>query len=141
MSFTPLPDRDASDTICGFVYQVQRTILAWIELPPETVLFCESGEDIDYARQAFADETSPASRSRLLEQVKDLARNLTLRSSSVQEALANYLAVREQNPALDLQFRFLTTADAGRERGLAFPLNQSSDENYMYYATNYVDFT
>jgi hypothetical protein len=56
VAFNPLPGRDAHAAIAGFVYQVERTILAWLDLPPDTILFCESGEDIDYVAAISAAE-------------------------------------------------------------------------------------
>ena len=46
-TFQPLPGRDAYAAVRGFLYQIQRTVLAWLSLDERTVLVCESGEDID----------------------------------------------------------------------------------------------
>ena len=52
-AFNPLPSRDAFATIRGYLYQVQRTILAWLDISDDTILLCEAGEDIDYIRAAL----------------------------------------------------------------------------------------
>lgn len=40
-------NRDASDVIRGYVYQVEWTILRWLSLNPSEQLEIEGGEDID----------------------------------------------------------------------------------------------
>ena len=49
--FVRQESRDAYAVIRGFVYQVERTILVWLDLEKENILYCECGEDIDYLRQ------------------------------------------------------------------------------------------
>jgi hypothetical protein len=46
-AFIANPNRDASDTIAGFVYQVDVTLLRWLNLQSDEVLELERGEDID----------------------------------------------------------------------------------------------
>ena len=47
MTFISNPRRDASATIAGFVFQVNVTILRWLELRDDEHLEIECGEDID----------------------------------------------------------------------------------------------
>ena len=47
MTFITNPRRDASPTIAGFVFQVNVTILRWLELRDVEHLELECGEDID----------------------------------------------------------------------------------------------
>lgn len=110
-------DRDASDTIRGYVYQVDQTIARWLDLAPEQVLELERGEDIDLtALTADADN-----QQRILEQVKCYRANLTLRSSTAIEALAGFIEHRAANPGLSLLFRYTTTATVGMEQPSHLP--------------------
>lgn len=115
-AFKPLPGRDAYAAIRGFVYQVQRTILAWLALPPDAALLCEAGEDIDHLRGVLSGDGT-----RLLEQVKFREERLSLHSPEILEALGNFLIARERNPHHDLRFRLFTNAKAMTERSHGFP--------------------
>ena len=46
--------RDATVVIRGYVYQVNTTLLKWIELEPDQRLELEAGEDIDSLQEAVA---------------------------------------------------------------------------------------
>ena len=115
-AFDPLPHRDASATIRGFVYQTNLTIQRWLALRENETLELESGEDIDTVARDFA---SGVEEERILEQIKNLTAPLTLRSAL--ESVANFALHRERNPNIRLRFRFTTTSSVGRERGSAFP--------------------
>lgn len=119
MIFVTNPRRDASPTIAGFVFQVNLTILRWIELQEGEHLELERGEDIDTVQNGNDGITV---EKRLLEQVKVRSgRSLTLRSEEALEALANFCSHRAANPAWNLKFRYVTTADSGVEQGWAGP--------------------
>jgi hypothetical protein len=68
MSFVANPSRDAGPTIAGFVFQVNTSILRWLDLAPSQHLELEHGEDIDTVDSA-TDEGDGIER-RLLEQLK-----------------------------------------------------------------------
>jgi hypothetical protein len=68
MSFVASPSRDAGPTIAGFFFQVNVSILRWIDLGPSQHLELESGEDIDTVERADDNENTAAKR--LLEQLK-----------------------------------------------------------------------
>jgi hypothetical protein len=119
MTFVTNPRRDASPTIAGFVFQVNLTILRWIELEEGEHLELERGEDIDTVQNG---NDGIAVEKRLLEQVKVRSgRSLTLRSEEALEALANFCSHSAANPAWNLKFRYVTTADSGVEQGWAGP--------------------
>lgn len=121
-SFVPLPGRDASAAVRGYLYQAERTVLAWLGLDEQTVLYCECGEDIDYVQLLPDAKSARPLVLRLIEQVKlRQTTSVTLRSPEAVEALGNFLAVREANPELRILFRFFTNAQAGKEAGIAFP--------------------
>ena len=112
--FTPGRDQDASATIRGFVYQVELTILRWLGLGANQVLQLERGEDIDHITRAAS--AGPAEAARLLEQVKDVQRSLTLHAPGAVIAIGSFCAHRRANPGRDVRFRYTTTASVGREK-------------------------
>ena len=111
--FSPLVGHDASAAIRGFFYQINVTILRWLELPAGHHLELEAGEDVDVVRDILMSDDQ---RYRELEQIKDLKTHVTIRSPEVLAPLARFLAHQRSNPGFHLEFRYLTTASAGRER-------------------------
>ena len=112
------PQRDAWKTIRGFVYQVELTVIRWLTLAKDAVLYCECGEDIDQVRQLLEADTT--SQERLLEQVKVRAR-ITLNSEEVITSLVRFRESARENPHIHIHFRFATTATPGREQNATFP--------------------
>ena len=110
-SFIANPNRDASDTIAGFVYQVDVTLLRWLNLQSDEVLELERGEDIDII-QKWLD----GGDLRTLEQVKRRSSSVTLRSPDALAAIANFCEHKANNPGVRLRFRFLTTGRTGKEK-------------------------
>jgi len=128
--------RDAYAVIRGFVYQVERAILTWLDLDEESVLFCECGEDIDYVRQIVDQGSGESLEERLLEQIKyRQAGSLSLRSTEIIEALANFSTLKVKNPHHQLKFRFFTNALPARERGIVFPRGLSGLEAWKQVRT------
>ena len=117
--FFPAREQDAWGTIRGFVYQVNLTIDRWLSLPDDGILELEHGEDIDHviaAVNAGCTEDRPDDSQRLLEQIKHLDSNVTLRHPSAIKSICDFLAHRAENPELQLRFRHTTNAAAGVER-------------------------
>jgi hypothetical protein len=115
MNFVMDSRRDAHATFAGFVFQVNVTILRWLNLKPGQHLELEAGEDIDLIQKGASD--SGSKDKRLLEQLKEQhSRSLTLRSADALEAIANFCSHRRSNSGAELAFRFLTTTTIGRER-------------------------
>jgi len=121
--YTPFvynPQRDAWKAIRGFYYQVEVTIIRWLELQADTVMYCEYGEDIDHVKQLLdIDEAIP---TRLLEQIKTRDK-ITLTRHEALTALARFHDAGVTNPSLHILYRFSTTATPGREQGIQFPRN------------------
>jgi hypothetical protein len=113
-SFELPRDRDASASIRGYVYQVDTTIDRWLSLRPAEELELERGEDIDLLSPAW--EAEGEVRRRLLEQVKHSHRSVTLRSTRVVAAVANFADLRHANPGAPLFFRYTTNAGIGQEQ-------------------------
>jgi hypothetical protein len=103
-------ERQAADSLRGYGYQIWQSVHAWLELGEDEVLALEGAEDFD----VIGGEVTVAT------QVKDLARNITLRSKDVVEAIANFWELKDKNSECRLRFRFLTTAWAGVEQGRPF---------------------
>lgn len=115
-AFTEIKNRDAYSTIRGFVYQVDITILRWLELGENDLLVLEKGEDIDILHGNI-EKGKPL---RELEQIKVRENNLTLKSDEVLESILNFFLHRKNNPKLKLSFRFITNTDYGKERPAIF---------------------
>ena len=125
-SFKAEPKRDATDSIRGYVYQAYQSVLAWMQLKENEILVLEGAEDFDIH----------CGSSVVTTQVKDVIRNLTLRSVTVIDALNNYWAHKERNPYYDVVLRFLTTAEAGHEQGSPFGFGQKGLERWQSAESN-----
>jgi hypothetical protein len=139
MTFLTNLRRDASPTIAGFVFQVNLTILRWLELQEGAHLELECGEDVDTVKKG--PNGALAAETRLLEQIKlRSGTSLTLRSKESLEALSNFCSHRAANPTLNLRFRFITNAYSGNEQGWDRP--ESGIETWMaVYRGRYDDST
>ncbi len=109
--FSPARDQDAWFVIRGFAYQIDATILRWLNLGPAETLELERGEDIDRLVPAAAE-----GRARILEQVKHLEASVTLRTPAAVKAIVDFIDHRDANPSVDLRFQFTSCAAAGVER-------------------------
>jgi tetratricopeptide (TPR) repeat protein len=128
MTFLTNPRRDASQTIAGFVFQVNVTILRWMELHEGEHLELECGEDIDTVKGVHDDGVD--AEARLLEQLKVRSgKSITLKSPEALEALSNFCGHRASNPSSNLRFRYVTTANSGFEQGWDLP--DSGIETWM----------
>lgn len=106
------PARQAKDALRGYIYQILRSILVWIDLGDSEELYLEGAEDLDRIDGTVAHT----------EQVKDTAGsgNVTLRTPSVAEAINNYWAHATRNPGVSIHFRYVTTSGVGVEQGAPF---------------------
>jgi len=111
--------RDAWATIRGYVYQAELTIARWLDIRQREELELERGEDIDRVSEVVTADGEV--QERILEQVKHLQSvTVTLHSTQVLTALANFLAHRTDNPTISLQLRFTTNAGRGQEEASPF---------------------
>lgn len=106
------PARQAQDTFRGYIYQILRSILVWLDLGEDEHLFLEGAEDLDRIEGTEA----------LTEQVKDTAGsgNITLRTASVVDAINNFWMHRTRNPGIAIRYRYVTTSGIGVEQGSSF---------------------
>src|SRR5918996_2986416 len=104
--------RQATDSIRGYVYQAYQSVLTWMRLGHDEVLFLEGAEDFDVQS---ADSVTAT-------QVKDTAGSgtLTLRSGDAVAAINNLWRHQQNNADKKVCLRFLTTASPGREKGGEF---------------------
>jgi len=115
-NFQEIKNRDAWSSIRGFVYQVDYTILRWLELQTNDLLELERGEDIDVIQRNLLNQEVV----RNLEQVKYRESSITLNTDLVLELLWNFYTHKINNPGHHLRFRFLTNAEYGHERPAIF---------------------
>jgi hypothetical protein len=106
------PQRQAHDALRGYVYQIVRSVLTWLELGDGEELYLEGAEDIDRIDQDEA----------VIDQVKDTSGsgNITLRTASVVEAINNFWTHTNRNPGTAIHFRYVTTSGIGPEIGAPF---------------------
>ncbi|WP_156966903.1 hypothetical protein [Paraburkholderia ferrariae] len=111
---TPLTadtSRQAIDSLRGYDYQIWRSVDAWMRLDAAQILYLEGAEDFD-----IVDETGDATTS----QIKNSAKNITLGSGDVRDAIENFWAHTERNPGRSIRMRFVTRGGVGSEKGDPF---------------------
>src|SRR2546430_13054600 len=114
--FKKIPDRDAYAVIRGFLYQVQITVRAWIQLPDDEVLEVEAGEDCDWVKLVTVEYYAQVER--LLGQTKFRSRSLRFRSPEALMSLFHFYKHSRNNPDVQLRFRYITNAEPGSDRGV-----------------------
>ncbi len=114
------PERSASDSIRGYTFQIWHSVNAWLELSDDEDLYLEGAEDID----VMGPECATAI------QVKDVQKNITLRSQSVLDAIESFWSINS-NADTAVKFRFLTTAKLGVEKGEPFGVGRPGLDVWM----------
>ncbi|WP_244827101.1 hypothetical protein [Caballeronia sp. TF1N1] len=105
------PARQAIASLRGYDYQIWRSVEAWMRLTEGQTLFLECAEDFDLVDERSAEAT----------QVKSSAKDISLGSSDVREAIENFWLLRERNPDRStLTMRFLTRGSICFERSRPF---------------------
>lgn len=111
------PERQAIDALRGYDYQIWRTVETWLGLRDGEMLCIECAEDFDVVSPDGAEAT----------QVKNSPTNVSLNSTDVKEAIANFWRHQERNSnRYRVSMRFLTRggiakeqkSDLGHEKGL-----------------------
>ena len=90
------PARQANDPLRGYIYQILRSVVVWLNLADTEELYLEGAEGLDRVSDGEA----------LTEQVKDTAGsgNVTLRTASVIESINHFWEHAERNSKLKLCF-------------------------------------
>ena len=104
------PARQAPDLHRGIVFQLWRSVEAWIDLAENELLYLEGAEDFD-----IVDKNGGT-----IVQAKATAANITLRTEAVLKAMANFWLVCVNHPEKFIRFRYVTTAGIGYEAGNPF---------------------
>ncbi len=104
--------RQAIPPLRGFEYQIWQSVLQWVTLKPDQVLFLEGAEDFDVVGTGQAETV----------QVKDTfaSGTVTLNSSGIIEAVAHFWEHQINNPSYVVHFRFLTSSGRGMEQSNSF---------------------
>jgi len=100
------PDREAVDSLGGYVYQLYQSALSWTELDSDAFLYLEVAED-------FAVTAEKALKA---VQVKDTAASVTINSADIVASINSFVDLKERNPNLDVTLRHLTTSNIGKEK-------------------------
>lgn len=103
--------RQAVSSLQGYAYQLYASLLAWAELDNDGKLLLEIAED--YAKLVGSQFT--------LAQVKAMGRKVTLRDKGAVQAIQSLWQFINANKNLDVQLTYLTTAEAGLEKGFKAP--------------------
>lgn len=123
-TFKEIKNRDAWSTLRGFVYQVDLTILRWMNLKEDQILELEKWEDIDIVSKNIKQNEV----SRELEQVKYREVSISLNQEAALELLLNFFLHKRNNPDQKLIFRYVTNANYAIERPALFPSGQGGIE-------------
>ena len=94
------PSRQAVSLFKGIDYQIWQTVLAWMDLGENEILVVEGAEDFD----------NLSGPSATVNQVKNLASPISLRSECVCDALRNFWIARHKNPGRTIRFRLIALA-------------------------------
>lgn len=123
--------RQAVRSLGGYVYQLYHSLLAWLNLADDEVLFLEVAEDHAIIRDQLVSQV----------QVKDdkASGNITLRSKGVLQLIESHWDLQKTNPDKTIFSVFLTTAKIGAEQGFVFPDNVSGLEYWRIAARDVSD--
>ena len=104
------PARQAPDLHKGLVYQIWRSVEAWINLGDEEIPFLEGAEDYDVV----------SSTSGTTVQVKATVGNISFTSKAVISALISFWLIKNNNQDKQIWLRFITTSPITTEQGNPF---------------------
>jgi hypothetical protein len=105
--------REALSALGGYVYQLYQSALAWVELGEAEILFLEVAED--YAT-VVGDALNAV-------QVKNTKSSVTINSAGVVQAIDSLITLTRDNPDFQVNVRYLTTSEIGREKSADHRVN------------------
>ena len=100
--------RQAVDSIRGYVYQIYLSALAWIGISANEVLHLEVAEDFALS--------SPSEL--VASQVKATSKSITINDAGVKDAIDAFFKLTAENPGKAISLRFLTTSTISKEQRL-----------------------
>jgi hypothetical protein len=103
--------RQATDSLGGYVYQVDHTVMTWLTLGDDEALHIEFAEDVAVSADGKLDLT----------QIKKLVVNITLRSDGVAKLITSVWEFQKENPDRQVSGALLTTSGIGKEKKMSFP--------------------
>ncbi|OIF64338.1 hypothetical protein A7N09_01410 [Acinetobacter baumannii] len=103
-------ERQAIDSLRGYVYQIYAAALAWLDIDKSSKIFLEVAEDYAIVAQDAIKAV----------QVKDTVAStkVTLNTASVQDAISNFIKLVESNTSTNVFLRYFTTSEIGVEKAL-----------------------
>jgi hypothetical protein len=105
--------RQATDALGGYVYQLHQTVLAWLALARDELLYIEVAEDFAVSNNLGLHFT----------QVKKTKSRITARSKGVAKLITAVWNFQTSNPSRKISAVFLTTSRIGKELRITFPGN------------------
>lgn len=118
------PERVASPSIRGYLFQTVGIARQWVELADDEILLCEGDEDADrfiLAGGVVQDVTQY--------QFKDVGGTVSVRDSAVQESIFNFLRAFHQQSINGRRVRFVFTTSAARARQQTTTSSGASSHN------------
>jgi hypothetical protein len=103
--------RQATDSLEGYIYQLDHTVMTWLTLRDEEALHIEFAEDLAVSADGKLD----------LRQIKKVAANITLRSNGVAKLITSVWEFQKKNPNREVSGALLTTSGIGKEIKMSFP--------------------
>lgn len=105
------PKRQAIHSLRGYAYQIWQSLYEWLSLSEDEELYLEGAEDIDKLGPGHAETT----------QVKDIqSGTVTLNSDEVLDTIKHFWQHKKNNPKFRIKYRFITTANRGKEKSNPF---------------------
>lgn len=113
------PKRQAIHSLRGYAYQIWQSLYEWVSLEEGQTLYLEGAEDVD--------KMGPEAVETI--QVKDIKKSgsVTLSSAEIHEALSHFWEHKKKNPGIQIKYRFLTTAESGKEQSSPFSEKRGLD--------------
>lgn len=114
--------REAHFSIAGYRAQIWRSVLAWVRLREDEILFLEAAEDFDIVRTAHINPEFELAYSATAEtvQVKNTRKPISLRSDDVIKAIGHAFEHQRRNPNCKVLYRYMTTSGIAVESGAPF---------------------
>ena len=91
-------------------YQLRQSLLAWITLGPDEILYLEGAEDFDRVGTSDAEAV----------QVYDTTRHVSLKTRKLLDAIKNYWRLYNEHTGAPVRLRFLSRALPTVEKGKPF---------------------
>jgi len=102
------PRREAVDSLDGYAFQIWHSLLAWLQLREEELLYLEGAEDVDVLRPGTATATTL--------QIRRVHGSITLNSPRAVAAINHFWEHVDRNPETSITYRYLSTETISAEQ-------------------------